>query len=166
LVPQSPSFHISLLAQFWLGTSAFWPASVSILISAYIGAHYFLERGETALSPWGRSERAAVIGFAVSSLIVSFLIDFQRRTLVRAKIAEQAQAAIAKDNARLLMQAHQAQKELKHSNEELPRANRDLEVFAYSAGHDLKEPLRTITTCAELMQRNTARKYKTKTELF
>jgi light-regulated signal transduction histidine kinase (bacteriophytochrome) len=32
-------------------------------------------------------------------------------------------------------------------------------VFAYSASHDLKEPLRTITTFADLMQRNMARQF-------
>ena len=64
-----------------------------------------------------------------------------------------AQAAIAMDNARLFEQANWAQTELKRSNEELRRANRDLEVFAYSASHDLQEPLRTITISAQLIER-------------
>ena len=102
----------------------------------------------------GRSQRAAVIGFVAASLIVSFLIDFQRRTLLRARTAEQAQAAIADENARLLKEAQEAHRELTRSNEELTRSNRDLEIFAYSASHDLKEPLRTISIYTELMQRN------------
>ena len=64
-----------------------------------------------------------------------------------------AQAAIAIDNARLFEQARWAQTELKRSNEELRRVNRDLEVFAYSASHDLQEPLRTIAISAELIAR-------------
>jgi PAS domain S-box-containing protein len=64
-----------------------------------------------------------------------------------------AQAAIAMDNARLFEQAQWIQTELKRSNEELRRANRDLEVFAYSASHDLQEPLRTIAISAQLLQR-------------
>ena len=64
-----------------------------------------------------------------------------------------AQAAIAMDNARLFEQAKWAQTELKRSNEELRRANRDLEVFAYSASHDLQEPLRTIAISAQLLER-------------
>ena len=65
-----------------------------------------------------------------------------------------AQASIAMDNARLFEQAQFAQTELKRTNEELRRANRDLEIFAYSASHDLKEPLRTIVISAQLIERN------------
>jgi PAS domain S-box-containing protein len=65
-----------------------------------------------------------------------------------------AQAAIAMDNARLFEQAQWAQAELKRSNEELRRANQDLEVFAYSASHDLQEPLRTISLSAQIIERN------------
>jgi PAS domain S-box-containing protein len=65
-----------------------------------------------------------------------------------------AQAAIAMDNARLFEQAQWAQTELKRSNEELRRANQDLETFAYSASHDLQEPLRTIAISAQLLQRH------------
>jgi PAS domain S-box-containing protein len=64
-----------------------------------------------------------------------------------------AQAAIAMDNARLFEQARWTQAELKRSNEELRRANKDLEVFAYSASHDLKDPLRTIAISAQLIER-------------
>jgi PAS domain S-box-containing protein len=64
-----------------------------------------------------------------------------------------AQAAIAMDNARLFEQAQWSQNELKRSNEELRRANKDLETFAYSASHDLQEPLRNIAICAQLLNR-------------
>ena len=69
-----------------------------------------------------------------------------------------AQAAIAMDNARLFEQAQWAQTELTRSNEELRRANQDLEVFAYSASHDLQEPLRTISISAQLIERNWGRR--------
>jgi PAS domain S-box-containing protein len=65
-----------------------------------------------------------------------------------------AQAAIAMDNARLFEQSQWAQAELKRSNEELRRANQDLEVFAYSASHDLQEPLRTVSISAQIIERN------------
>jgi light-regulated signal transduction histidine kinase (bacteriophytochrome) len=64
-----------------------------------------------------------------------------------------AQVAIAIDNARLFEQSQWAQAELKRSNEELRRANRDLEIFAYSASHDLQDPLRTVAISAQLIER-------------
>jgi PAS domain S-box-containing protein len=64
-----------------------------------------------------------------------------------------AQAAIAIDNARLFEEAQWIQNELKRSNEDLRRANRDLEAFAYSASHDLQEPLRNVSIYSQLLQR-------------
>jgi PAS domain S-box-containing protein len=69
-----------------------------------------------------------------------------------------SQAAIAIDNARLFEEAQWAQTELKRSNQELRRANQDLETFAYSASHDLNEPLRTIGISAELIGRECGQK--------
>ncbi|HEX4230231.1 MAG TPA: PAS domain S-box protein [Bryobacteraceae bacterium] len=71
-----------------------------------------------------------------------------------------AQAAIALDNARLFEQAQWAQSELKRSNEDLRRANQDLETFAYSASHDLQEPLRTMAISAQLLERNYGKELK------
>jgi PAS domain S-box-containing protein len=47
---------------------------------------------------------------------------------------------------------------LRRSNEELRRANEDLNQFAFSASHDLKEPLRMVAIYAQLLQR----KYRSK----
>ncbi|HLK20340.1 MAG TPA: ATP-binding protein [Bryobacteraceae bacterium] len=153
-VPFVTYFAASLILAWYRG---FGPAAVCVLLSIYAGSHYILRHGESTLSPWGRTEQAAVLGFAISSLIVCFLIDFQHRTLARARSAEKAQAAIARENVRLLEQAQVAQEELRRANSDLTRANNELEVFAYSASHDLKEPLRTITTFAELLQSRMAR---------
>lgn len=64
-----------------------------------------------------------------------------------------AQSAIALDNARLFSQSQRAQAALQQSNEELRRANEDLNQFAYSASHDLQEPLRMVAVFSQLLQR-------------
>lgn len=152
-VPFVTFFAASLILAWYRG---FGPAAVCVLLSIFAGSHYVLRYGAPTLSPWGRSEQAAIVGFAFSTLVVSFLIDFQHRTLARARSAEKSQAAIARENVQLLEQAQVAQQELQRSNAELTRANNELEVFAYSASHDLKEPLRTITNFAELFQKKMA----------
>ena len=47
----------------------------------------------------------------------------------------------------------QVQADLRKSNERLARSNEDLERFAFVASHDLQEPLRMITTYAQLLIR-------------
>lgn len=64
-----------------------------------------------------------------------------------------AQAAIALDNARLFSQSEQSRQALRRSNEELQRANDDLNQFAYSASHDLQEPLRMVALYSQMLQK-------------
>ena len=76
-----------------------------------------------------------------------------------------AHAAIAIDNATLFSQlaneknrAEEALTALQRANEELRRANADLEQFAYSASHDLQEPLRMVSIYSELLKKRFAEK--------
>ena len=64
-----------------------------------------------------------------------------------------AQAAIALDNARLFAESQRAREALTRMNTELRRANDALEQFAFSASHDLKEPLRMISIYSQILQR-------------
>jgi PAS domain S-box-containing protein len=57
-----------------------------------------------------------------------------------------AQGALAMENARLFEQSKRAQSSLE-------RSNRDLEAFAYSASHDLQEPLRNVSIFSQLLER-------------
>jgi len=56
-------------------------------------------------------------------------------------------------NARDVSERRQAEEALKRSNEALQRANDDLSVFAYSASHDLQEPLRNLSLFSQMLQR-------------
>jgi len=64
-----------------------------------------------------------------------------------------AQAAIALDNAHLFKRLNSANIALQESNQALQRANEDLNVFAFSASHDLQEPLRNISLYSQMLQR-------------
>lgn len=70
-----------------------------------------------------------------------------------------AQAAVALENAHLFAEAQRIQRDLEKSNEELRRLNSDLETFAYSASHDLREPLRNIAIGAQLLRRDYKQKF-------
>lgn len=122
----------------------FCPAAVCVASSAWLGAHFILRPESRGLLTAGESARASILAFTLVSLAIGFLIDFQRRTLARARAAEKAQSIAAAG--------------LQQSNEELKRANRDLELFAYSASHDLQEPLRSISISAQLMERDFAQR--------
>jgi len=51
-----------------------------------------------------------------------------------------------------------AEEALRQANQQLQRANSDLEEFAYAVSHDLQEPLRTIALYAELLQQRSGEK--------
>ncbi len=55
--------------------------------------------------------------------------------------------------AAVLIERYQAEQAVAKANEELYRANTDLEQFAYSASHDLQEPLRGVNIYSELLMR-------------
>ncbi len=75
------------------------------------------------------------------------------RDISARKRAEQERILMLERTRQAVEHSQWIQSELKRSNEELRRANRDLETFAYSASHDLQEPLRNIAIFGQLLER-------------
>ncbi|MBV9264637.1 MAG: CHASE3 domain-containing protein [Acidobacteriaceae bacterium] len=57
------------------------------------------------------------------------------------------------ERRRAEVELRKGRSELERSNTALQQLNSDLELFAYAAGHDLQEPLRTIAAFSELIAR-------------
>ncbi|WP_413204107.1 PAS domain S-box protein [Rhodospirillum sp. A1_3_36] len=56
--------------------------------------------------------------------------------------------------SRDITERKQIEDTLRETNEELRQSNEDLESFAYVASHDLREPLRTVTSFSTLLKRS------------
>ncbi len=54
-------------------------------------------------------------------------------------------------SVRAALRARRRQYEMRYHQEKLTHANRDLEQFAHSASHDLREPLRTVSIYSEIL---------------
>jgi PAS domain S-box-containing protein len=78
----------------------------------------------------------------------------------RAMIVQLAEmASVVLENTRL-------NESLRQSNDDLRRANEDLNQFAYSASHDLREPLRMVAIYSQLLKRKYAYQLDTEAHEF
>ena len=71
----------------------------------------------------------------------------------RIVISLASQAATAMDNAHLFTAAERARKEAQSNASALSKSNAELQQVAYVAAHDLQEPLRTIASFTQLVDR-------------
>ena len=100
--------------------------------------------GRTIPSLVSATQKRNVAGVPIVNRITIFNTTERRRyeneLLLATRRAEEISAELVQTNA-----------ELARSNAALLKANEELDEFAHAASHDLQEPLRTISTFAELL---------------
>jgi signal transduction histidine kinase len=85
------------------------------------------------------------------------------REIAERKAAEEQVRVL---NADLERRVAARTQELEDANQALQRANRNLEEFAYSASHDLKEPLRNVAIYSQLFQSSYAGKLDEEADMY
>lgn len=93
-----------------------------------------------------REYRWQIVGILVAFAVQTVLMAALTATL---RARDRALAALEGERRRVAQQSV----ELRASLKDLARRNEELEVFAYVAAHDLREPLRTVSTYVTLLER-------------
>jgi len=136
LYPTIPAaFFVAIMISAWWG--GFLPGVLGCLLGMFAAPYAFNPHIHLTISPVRLS----------LSVIVSILISLvaQRRN--------ETEAMLRNLNESLDERVRQRTAELQRSNAELSRLNEDLNQFAYSASHDLQEPLRMIAIYSQLLER-------------
>ncbi|WP_158498779.1 ATP-binding protein [Magnetospira sp. QH-2] len=94
---------------------------------------------------------------AINLIVALVVVGLLLRRLIPAVIKEQEQqAAFINQLNRENAERREAERQLAERTDELERSNTELQQFAYSVSHDLKEPLRMVASYLQLLDR----KYK------
>ncbi len=129
-------FLVAVMASSW------WGGYIPGLIACVLGMFVVPFVLNPHFNPTSSSPSRTILVLAVSLLI-------SRVSQTR----DQAEAALREANETLDEKVRQRTAELERSNTELRRLNEDLNQFAYSASHDLREPLRMIMIFSQMLER-------------
>lgn len=100
-------------------------------------------------------DRTAELRLAREQLLKTNQELLQLTLKLEHRVAERTQELTQLNDALLqeIKERKQAEANLQTANEALRQANSDLEQFAYSASHDLQEPLRMVSTFSQMLKK-------------
>ena len=139
-VGQNPAitiaYLVAVLASAWWG--GYIPGLIACLLGMFVVPYVFNPHYNIAAVPPVRTALVLAV-----SLLISHVANRRDR----------AEDALRVANETLDEKVRQRTAELERSNAELRRLNDDLNQFAYSASHDLQEPLRMIMIFSQMLER-------------
>jgi light-regulated signal transduction histidine kinase (bacteriophytochrome) len=141
LFPDAPYlfflFGVFIIAYY----AGYGPGLAATLISL-IGIYYFFVPPHHSFALLRAIDYEIAIAYLTFGFLVTWLLDQQHQREFR----------MVKLNQLLEQEVGARTDELKKTNDELLRSNKELQDFAYVASHDLQEPLRKIMTFSERMR--------------
>jgi len=150
------------------------PQVVLIILSSHEDKDHMKQGFDAGADDYiSKSADSAITRARVGALLRrKFLVEQNREILkeLQEKELETVRAQAAREAAELRAsladQLAAANQELARANARLDSANRELEQFAASAAHDLKEPLRMIGAYSQLLQQEYAEKLDSRAHQF
>ncbi len=134
-VINSVTFLLAIMASAWWG--GYVPGILSCLLAVFVVPYALVPHFHPSPEP------TRIILVLLISVLISRVAQGRNRT----------EALLRQANENLDERVRQRTTELQRSNAELQRLNEDLNQFAYSASHDLQEPLRMIAIYSQMLER-------------
>ena len=125
------------------------PLSLAVLVASLIAGWLIASRYARPVMKLTESATAIASGDHAARVPVTSHDEIGVLSQAFNEMARKVQAS----HQTLEKRVAQRTEELARANAELQRSNHDLQQFAYTASHDLQEPLRAVTGYTELLQR-------------